>query len=1154
MDEPAPLIDRLHRLRSLIDQAQREATKAVQAADTQLAAQRKKISEARGEAQRDNVAWRAANVRPLLAQVQEALGPRTHLWDQAQRERAGSRHGAATVDSLELAAAVDLLALAARRLHSIWRRKRYWTTAAAAAARQADRQIAQADADAERQAQQAIARAVDDHHQAVTAVRQRWQARFTRLQPVLANTITELDRIDRSAEADWTDWAPPHEPLGAIRVGRYTRRGFGGEPVTVPALFPFPATTNLVIKAVRENPDHADTVLGLICRMFAALPPGQLRLSVIDPLTLGRSVRSLAGLNSDDVQLMDDPLDETIDIERRLADLVRRIRRVDRDLLGPHRLGSLVEYNRQVAARPEPHHVVVLFDFPTGFRSTDSRTRIDQVMSNGPSCGVHTVLVVNADDPDHPHHLEFTADGQVRPGPASFTSTSTSTAADVGDWSIELGHPREGRWEPSKALRTVIDRVADEARDAGLVVVSVERMFALMAQQAQPPTSGRAPGVAGAADIGGIPGAKAPISPGEPDSWWQGDASGGLVVPIGIYGLDDVQALRLGEGTRQHAMIAGTTGSGKSTLLHTLIMSAATVYSPEELELYLVDLKGGVEFQEYAVRSLPHARVVSVHSERDFGLETMQDLLAQSRYRERLFTRYGVQDLPGYRRARAAALPGDPLLAEPHLARILLVVDEYHVLFDGDDLSARTAAQCLNRLVRQGRAFGIGVLMASQTPSSTIHLGTDVIGQIDVRIALRCPEHISRRILAENNPAAARLGSRGEAIYNPNAGEPEANTTFQVAYQEREVRADTLDRMSRLARSRGFTRVPAVYDGDRPGDITREDAFSAHTLAARATAAALATATSAPRSSRRSTSTPAPPSTSNSMSPPAPSGPLRVWLGEPTGLSGPVGLDFDPRPRRALLVVGDDEANVGVLTSVIASLAAAGLGRPTTTAATAATSGAVTAAGAAPTSDAVTAAGAVSVIDFTGPGSHYTSVHAELAVLLPGLHRCGAGEALAHVSALADEVRSRVDGNSQANLAANAHFLLINGLHRCPGGLRDSPRGFRPAGFGVPLDVLLAQGPDVGIFVIATIDPGAQRHVHGEILNEFGPVLTRWQPQSFDHRIQTLIGRPTASLREGQALLIDDDTERRLRPYRIPPPGWLTDLANHLPRPDQRLS
>ena len=62
---------------------------------------------------------------------------------------------------------------------------------------------------------------------------------------------------------------------------------------------------------------------------------------------------------------------------------------------------------------------------------------------------------------------------------------------------------------------------------------------------------------------------------------------------------------RLGKGTSQHVLIAGKTGSGKSTLLHALITNVALRYSPDEVELYLIDFKKGVEFKATPRTSCP---------------------------------------------------------------------------------------------------------------------------------------------------------------------------------------------------------------------------------------------------------------------------------------------------------------------------------------------------------------------------------------------------------------------------------------------------------------------------------------------------------------------------------------------------------------------
>ena len=82
--------------------------------------------------------------------------------------------------------------------------------------------------------------------------------------------------------------------------------------------------------------------------------------------------------------------------------------------------------------------------------------------------------------------------------------------------------------------------------------------------------------------------------------WWTADSRGGIDVPLGRAGAMKLQHLDLGSGTSQHVLISGKTGSGKSTLLHVLITNLALRYSPDEVELYLVDFKKGVEFKAYA--------------------------------------------------------------------------------------------------------------------------------------------------------------------------------------------------------------------------------------------------------------------------------------------------------------------------------------------------------------------------------------------------------------------------------------------------------------------------------------------------------------------------------------------------------------------------
>src|SRR5690606_8000908 len=142
--------------------------------------------------------------------------------------------------------------------------------------------------------------------------------------------------------------------------------------------------------------------------------------------------------------------------------------------------------------------------------------------------------------------------------------------------------------------------------------------------------------------------------------------------------------------------------------------------SPREVEFYLIDFKKGVEFKSYASHRLPHARVVAIESDREFGLSVLQRLDDELRRRGELFRKLAVQDLAGFRNAA----PDVPM------PRTLLIIDEFQEFFVEDDRIAQSAAMLLDRIVRQGRAFGIHVLLGSQTLGGAYTLARATIGQM----------------------------------------------------------------------------------------------------------------------------------------------------------------------------------------------------------------------------------------------------------------------------------------------------------------------------------------------------------------------------------------------------------------------------------------
>lgn len=255
----------------------------------------------------------------------------------------------------------------------------------------------------------------------------------------------------------------------------------------------------------------------------------------------------------------------------------------------------------------------------------------------------------------------------------------------------------------------------------------------------------------------------------------------GFSIPLGITEQGRVVELELGEGKATHGLIVGGTGSGKSSLMHVIITGLAEVYPPDELEMYLIDLKGGVEFKRYAANRLPHAKVVAIDCEREFALSALDALCEEMQRRMELF-RAGdgdVTSVPAYRQ-NGASLP-----------RVLLVMDEFQKLFSVSDDLADQARFKLGSLLREGRGFGIHVLIGTQSLKGVLLRGGS-LEQVALRIVLKCSPEDSRDALASDNPAGCTL-PKYHGIYNDQQGSKDANTIFKAAYLSPELNNKRLE-------------------------------------------------------------------------------------------------------------------------------------------------------------------------------------------------------------------------------------------------------------------------------------------------------------------------------------------------------------------------
>ncbi|MGC4033903.1 MAG: FtsK/SpoIIIE domain-containing protein [Tepidisphaeraceae bacterium] len=573
------------------------------------------------------------------------------------------------------------------------------------------------------------------------------------------------------------------------------------------------------------------------------------------------------------------------------------------------------------------------------------------------------------------------------------------------------------------------------------------------------------------------------IAPKLTDFWTQSAASE-LAVPIGRMGATRLQYFRCGKGVAQHSLVAGKTGSGKSTLLHALITNLAMWYSPDEVEFYLIDFKKGVEFKTYADYGLPHARAIAVESDREFGLSVLQRIDAELARRGDMFRKAGVQDLASYRRS------GDGQV----LPRVMLIIDEFQEFFTEDDKLAQDAQLLLDRLVRQGRAFGVHIFLGSQTIGGSGGLARTTIGQMGIRIALQTSEADSQLILGESNSAARLLNRPGEAIYNDAGGAVESNSPFQVAWLNDSRREEFLQAVNDKLSADGTRRPvqrPLVFEGNQPADLT----INPRLLAA------------IEKTGR--------------------SGPPLAWIGDPVAIKDPTSVAFRRQSGANLLIVGQaDEQALGTLVASAISLA----------------------------TQLPKEKAKFVVLDGTPSDSPLSGVLA--ASLAPLPHEKEVVEyrdVEAAVGRLADEFAAR-----QADPAAEhaAVFVLINGLQRYRNlrkgdddsfsfSMSDEPK--KPSA-AKQLVELIREGPNVGIHVLTWFDTLAsiERTFERSIMREFD---NRVLFQMSANDSSNLIDSPAANkLGFFRALAYSEEqgVMEKFRPYGLPRREWMEEIAAKL--------
>jgi S-DNA-T family DNA segregation ATPase FtsK/SpoIIIE len=610
-------------------------------------------------------------------------------------------------------------------------------------------------------------------------------------------------------------------------------------PEAIPVVLHRRLQTGLIINAASVYVDQAvDLAQAILWRLLCCVAPGRAKLTLIDPIGRGQNFASFMSMTDHQADIVGHRVwSGERQIEERLAELAHHAE----DILQVNlrdRFASIEDYNAIAGSMFEPYRAMAAIGFPESM-TRDAYKHLTAILDSSIRCGVFTILVCN----------------QARPWPGDMPMPSDRrmlhlTIDEEGRWIYEgpgmNDIPFQPTLSPPATMRpALIQRIGTAAVQASKVEIPFDTIASSSVSVSDGPVTA------------------VPILPSTTDNDDQ------LAIPVGVQGARRLQSLRLGEGVKQHVLIAGKTGSGKSSLLHTIITAGAARYRPDQLHFYLLDFKKGVEFKVYADAGLPHARVIGIESEREFGRSVLQRLDAELQARGELFRGAAVQELSEYRHRTGKELP-----------RVLLVVDEFQEIFSRDDRLASECTVLLDRLVRQGRSFGMHVILSSQSLAGAQSLPRATLGQMAVRIALQCSDSDAVLILSDDNTAARLISRPGEAIYNDAGGLLEGNQPFQVAYLTTERQQKWLESIAvRDAEAEKTLPPRIVFEGNRPCRWN----------------ASLARAAMATRKS----------------------GTLNALIGEAVELGPPATIVFSRDPGRNLLVVAPTEMTGGLLATTM---------------------------------------------------------------------------------------------------------------------------------------------------------------------------------------------------------------------------------------------
>ena len=202
-----------------------------------------------------------------------------------------------------------------------------------------------------------------------------------------------------------------------------------------------------------------------------------------------------------------------------------------------------------------------------------------------------------------------------------------------------------------------------------------------------------------------------------------------------------------------HMLIGGSTGSGKSVLLKLVLMQCVK----KGAKVYIADFKGGVDFPP-----IWHIKCSLLTDEKNL-YKVLVSITDELQNRKQILRTAGVANIDEYNRN-----------AKKKLYRIVFACDEIAEVLDKTGLSKQQKDEIfkieseLSIIARQGRAFGIHLVLATQRPDAGI-LNGQIRNNIDTRICGRA-DNVLSQIILDSTDAADLIAKSSQGRFLTNSG------------------------------------------------------------------------------------------------------------------------------------------------------------------------------------------------------------------------------------------------------------------------------------------------------------------------------------------------------------------------------------------------